>query len=180
MEANTTLLTWAVVLTGLAVLLQAGVLLGIFLALRKTAHAVNEVTKDVKTTVIPLVHDTRDLLERVSPHIQTISTGLATLIDLIQKESTDARVSVSDVVQRAHVQAKRVDGMVTVALNAIEKTAVALEHSVAAPVRQVNGVVAALKAIVGTYRSMPGVSSGFNGPGARPRPVPDPDRDIVL
>jgi methyl-accepting chemotaxis protein len=178
MEANTTLLIWFVGLTGFAVLLQACVLLGILLALRKTAQAVNEVTKDVKTTVIPLVHTTRELLERVSPQIQTVSTGLADLTDLIHKETAGTRISVSEVVQRANVQIKRVDGMVTVALDAIEKTAAALEHSVAAPVRQVNGVVAALKAIIGTYRATPRPSSGFNG--RQSHSVPDPDSDIVL
>jgi methyl-accepting chemotaxis protein len=177
MEANNTLLIVFVGLTGAAVLLQSLVLLGIFLSLRKTAQAVTEVTGDVKGTMIPLVHTTRELLERVSPQIMTISAGLAELTELVHKETKGARVSVADITERLNRQVKRIDGMLTVALDSVEKTASTIEHSVAAPVRQVNGVVAALKAIVDTYRSTSSSSVRRN---SHVNPVPDPDRDIVI
>ena len=174
MEANSTWLIVFVGLTGAAVLLQACVLLGMFLALRKTAQAVTEVTSDVKATVIPLVHTTRELLERISPQIMTVSAGLAELTEVVHKETKGARVSVADITERINNQVKRIDGMLTVALDTVEKTANTIEHSVAAPVRQVNGVVAAFKAIVDTYRSSPRMQA------RRETPVPDPDRDVVL
>jgi phage-related minor tail protein len=172
MEANNTLLIVFVALTGVAVLLQACVLLGIYIALRKTAHAVTEASSDVKATVIPMVHSTRELLERISPQIMTISSGLAELTELVHKETKGARISVSEITERVNAQVKRIDGMLTVALDTVEKTAGAIEHSVAAPVRQVNGVVAAFKAIVDTYRS--------SAPRSNRNPIPDPDRDIVI
>ena len=176
METNS---TWLIVFVGLtcaAVVLQAGVLLGIFLSLRKTAQAVTEVTSDVKATVIPLVHSTRELLERISPQILTVSAGLADLTDLVHKETKGTKVSVAEITERINRQVQRIDGMLTVALDTVEKTAGVIEHSVAAPVRQVNGVVAAFKAIVDTYRSTPSSSARRN----HVNPVPDPDRDIVI
>lgn len=178
MEANQTLLIVFVALTGVAVLLQACVLLGMFLALRKTAQSVTEVTSDVKATVIPLVHTTRELLERISPQIMTVSSGLAELTELVHKETKGARVSVADVADRVNRQVKRIDGMLTVALDTVERTANTIEHSVAAPVRQVNGVVAALKAVIDTYRSTPRSTAGAQA--RRNSHVPDPDEDIVI
>jgi hypothetical protein len=182
MEANTNWLIAFVALTGFAVLLQACVLLGMFLMLRKTAQSLKEITTDVKATVIPLVHSTRELLERISPQIMTVSANLAELTEAIHNETAGARSSIADVSGRVHAQVKRIDSMLTVALNTVEKTAGVIEHSVAAPVRQVNGVMAAIKAIVGTYRTTPGANGSTT---ARPftrrsSAVPDPDRDIVI
>ena len=73
--------------------------------------------------------------------------------------------------------------MLTVGLDAVERTAGALETSVAAPVRQANGIVAAIKATIDTYRSWPR-SRPASVPSAQPvypNPVyPDPDRDIIV
>lgn len=185
-----TLLIVFVGLTGMAVLLQACVLLGIFLSLRKAAKSVTDVTDDLKGTVIPLVHTSRNLMERISPQVLTISTGLAELIELVHKESSGAktsvseiRASVSEIVQRVSRQTARLDAMLTVGLDAVERTAGALETSVAAPVRQANGIVAAIKATIDTYRSWPR-SRPASVPSAQPvysNPVyPDPDRDIIV
>ena len=172
-----TLLIVFVGLTGAAVLLQACVLLGIFIALRKTAKSVTEVTDDLKATIIPLVHTSRNLMERISPQVLTISSGLAELTELVHKQSGDVKVSVSEIMERISRQTARLDAMLTVGLDNVERAAATLETSVAAPVRQANGIIAAIKATIETYRTWP-----------RPRPAsvspvqpvyPDPDRDVI-
>jgi methyl-accepting chemotaxis protein len=188
---NQTLLIVFVGLTGAAVLLQACVLLGIFLSLRKAAKSVTDVTDDLKGTVIPLVHTSRNLMERISPQVLTISTGLAELIELIQKESSGAKASVSeikasvteiqasvhDIVERVSRQTARLDSMLTVGLDTVERAATTLETSVAAPVRQANGIIAAIKATIETYRTWPR-SRPVSSPPVQPV-YPDPDRDVI-
>jgi uncharacterized protein YoxC len=181
MESNTqTILIVFVALTGVAVLMQACVLLGIFLSLKKTAKAVENVTGDLKATVIPFVHTTRELMERISPQITTISAGLAELTELVHKESKGVSVSFSEIMARVSRQTARLDSMLTVGLDKVERTAGVLETAVAVPVRQANGIFAAVKAIVETYRS--------TVPPHRPvhpvhpvyaDPIHDPDRDLL-
>ena len=154
MTLNTeTILIVFVAFTGIAVLLQACILFAIFISLRKTAKSVLEVTEDLKATVVPMVHSTRELVERITPQVITVSAGLAELTETLKRESAGVTFSASDVLQRVSKQVQRLDAMLTAALNAVERATVVLETAVSAPVRQVNGVLAAIRAVVDTYRS---------------------------
>ena len=61
MDNETILLAFAVV-TGLAVLLQTILLLAIAVAVRKTANSIREETENQRTSIMPVIYDTRDLL----------------------------------------------------------------------------------------------------------------------
>jgi hypothetical protein len=168
METNTeTILIVFVALTGVAVLLQAFVLLAIFLSLKKTAKSVSDASDDFKATVLPFVHSTRELMERLSPQIVTVSEGLADLTNILHKETKGVRVSVSEIMERLNRQTQRIDAMLTTGLDTVEHTAGVIETAVAKPVRQANGVLAAIKAIIDTYRA----------PLPPRRPTYDPEND---
>ncbi len=153
MQPNTeNLLIIFVGLTGIAVLLQACVLLGIYISLRKTAALLSQTSEDMKATVLPTLHSTRELLEKISPQVVVISSGIAELTQTVQSETRAVRVSVSDIVDRVTRQTARLDSMVTSSLNSVEKAGSVLESAVAVPVRQANGIMAAVKAVVETYR----------------------------
>jgi hypothetical protein len=154
MTLNTeTILIVFVALTGVAVLLQACILVAIYISLRKTAKSVLEVTEDLKATVVPMVHSTRELVERITPQVITVSAGLAELTETLKRESAGVTFSATDILQRVSKQMQRLDAMLTSALNALERATVVVETAVSAPVRQVNGVLAAIRAVVDTYRS---------------------------
>jgi methyl-accepting chemotaxis protein len=154
MTPNTeTILIVFVALTGIAVLLQACVLLGILVSLRKTAKSLTEVTGDIKSTIIPLVFSTRELVERITPEVVSISKGLSELTETVRKEANGVTASAGEIVDRINNQSKRLDAMLTSSLNAIERAGDVVESAVAAPVRQVSGVLAAIRAIVDTLRS---------------------------
>ena len=150
-----TLLIIFVGLTGFAVLLQVCVLLAIYISLRKTAQSVLEVTQDLKATVVPMVHSTRALVERITPQVMSISEGLAELTATIKKETHGVSFSVSEIMQRVNDQTKRLDAMLTNGLDVVDHAGRVVEAAVAAPVRQVNGIMAAIRAIVETYRTTP-------------------------
>src|ERR1700720_473997 len=140
METNTqTILIVFVALTGVAMLLQAFVLLAIYLSLKKTAKSVSDVSEDFKATVLPLVHSTRELMEKLSPQVVTVSEGLAELTEILHKETKGVRISVSEIMERVNRQTARLDGMLTSGLDTVERTAGVIETAVAAPVRQANG-----------------------------------------
>jgi methyl-accepting chemotaxis protein len=154
MTPNTeTILIVFVAFTGLAVLLQALILLAIFISLRKTAKSVLEATEDLKVTVVPMVHSTRELVQRITPQIITVSEGLAEFTDKMKRESASVNISVSEVAQRVSRQMQRLDAMLTTSLNAVEKATDVVETAVSAPVRQVNGILAAIRAVIDTYRA---------------------------
>lgn len=148
-----TILIIFVGLTGFAVLLQACVLLAIYISLRKTAKSALEASEDFKSTVLPMVHSTRELVERISPQIVSISVDVAELAASLKKETRGVSFSAAEIMQRVNRQTERLDTMLTSGLNAVERAGVVVESAVAAPVRQVNGVLAAIKAVIDTYCS---------------------------
>lgn len=148
-----TILIVFVALTGVAVLLQAGVLVAILIALRKTSKVLLESTEDLKATVLPMVRSTRELVERVTPQVVTITADVAELTGKVKRETAGVDFSVKEIMQRVTAQVQRLDSMLTASLNALEKATGAVETAVSAPVRQVNGILAAIRAVVGTYRS---------------------------
>jgi uncharacterized protein YoxC len=153
---NHTLLVIFVAMTGVSVFLQLCVFIIFIVALKKTATAITSAkaaTDDFKDSVIPVLHSTRELLERVSPQIATISEGLAEIIQLLHRESKGVSVSVSDIMARVNRQSEHLDELLTKGLNSVERAGTALESAVTVPIRQANGVVAALKAMLETYRS---------------------------
>src|ERR1700761_6030035 len=89
-----TLLVIFVGLTGLAVLLQACVLIGIFVAVRKSAKLVTDAVDDIKETVLPMVHTTRELVERITPEVVTVTSGLAALTNTVRKETAGINISI--------------------------------------------------------------------------------------
>lgn len=154
MALNTeTLLIIFVAFTGFSVLLQACVLFAIFLSLKKAAKSAQEASEDFKTTVLPMVHSTKELIDRITPQVMTISAGLADLTNLLKKESKGVSASASEIMERVNRQTVRLDGMLTNGLNAVEKAGVVVESAVAAPVRQVNGIMAAIRAAIESYKS---------------------------
>lgn len=154
MALNTeTLLIIFVAFTGVSVLLQACVLLAIYISLRKTAKSAMEASEDFKTTVLPMVHSTRQLIDRITPQVMIISAGLAELTETLKKESKGVSFSASEIMERVNRQSKRLDGMLTNGLDAVERAGTVVETAVAGPVRQANGIMAAIKAMIESYRS---------------------------
>jgi hypothetical protein len=164
-----TLLIIFVGLTGVAVLLQACVLLALYFTVRKATEAIHKRIDELKANYFPLISTTKDLIERVAPQIVTISTGIADLTELLQSESQSVRVSVSEIMERVNRQSERLDALVTTGLDTIEHAGNALEHAVAQPVRRANGIVAGVKAAIASYRS------SF---GSRHVVYPDPDAGL--
>jgi len=150
---NHTLLIIFVALTGVSVLLQAIVLIGILSSISKAARVVTDSTEDLKATILPIVHSTKQLVERLTPEVMVVTAGLAELTQVVRRESKDVHFSASEIIGRVNRQTERLDAMLTATLDVLERTGTQLERSIAAPVRQVNGVFAAVRAVIDTYRT---------------------------
>ena len=191
--ANTeTLLIVFIGITAAAVLLQAGMLLGIFVTVRKAVKAANEQADEYRSKLTPLLdtgsqlintaHDlvasTQKLIKNVQPQIETVVTELAGMARDIHIEAARLQASVDDVAARARYQADRVDGMTTSLLNGVDRFGHFLNDAVHMPLRQINGVVAAVKAVVDVLRA-PVPSRGRSRPTPEPMHVAD-DKDLFV
>jgi len=161
----------------IAVLLQAGVLLGIFLTMRKAVQTAKEEADLYRGKVTPIIESgsqlintgkdlvaaTQKLIDGLKPQVIAAATELSTLTHEIHAQVNHLQDSVDEVALKANRQVDRVDSMTTSLLNGVDRFGAFLNEAVHVPIRQVNGVVAAAKAIMDTLRS--------SAP-ARPRPRP--------
>ncbi len=191
--ANTeTLLIIFIAITALAVLLQAGVLLGIYVTVRKAVKSANEQADEYRAKLTPLIDtgsqlihtandlvaSTQKLIKNVQPQIESTVTELAGMARDVRAEANRLQASVDEVAARARYQVERVDGMTTTFLNGVDRFGSFLNEAVHMPLRQINGVVAAAKAVVDALRA-PTPQRG------RSRPVPQPmhvgdDKDLFV
>lgn len=191
--ANTeTLLIIFIAITALAVLLQAGVLLGIYVTVRKAVKSANEQADEYRAKLTPLIDtgsqlittanelvaSAQKLIKNVQPQIESTVTELAGMAHDIRTEANRLQASVDEVAARARHQVERVDGMATTFLNGVDRFGSFLNEAVHMPLRQINGVVAAVKAVVDVMRSP-------TPPRGRSRPAPEPlhvgdDKDLFV
>jgi ABC-type transporter Mla subunit MlaD len=172
MNHDTILLAFVVVM-GLAILLQTIMLLAILVAARKAASTIQEETEKMRTAVMPVIYDTRDLLastqgilastqdilaatqgfiNRVGPRIEAATTDLAEISHGLRVQSAEIQSSVLEIVGHARQQGERVDDMISHFLDTVDRAGGFVMETVRKPVQQVSGVLRSVKAIVESLR----------------------------
>jgi uncharacterized protein YoxC len=137
----------------LALLMQSIILLAIYLGVRKTAKSLKEEIEDIRSSVMPVVHTTRGLVDRVGPKVEQTATDLAALTQSLRAQALDMEVAVAEVLERVRKETGRVDAMFSNTLDAVDKATEYVTHVVSKPVRQLSGILASFKAIVESLRS---------------------------
>lgn len=138
---DTNLLTIFIGITAAAVLLQAGVLVGMFIAMRKTSAHVESLAEEVKTKILPSVDTAQALLADVKPKVEIIIENVTETSSHLRDEVQRIDAAVNDVVDRARLQIIRVDEMLTRTFDRVENTSDVVQKTVMSPVRQVSGVI---------------------------------------
>ncbi len=164
MQWNTeTLLIVFVAFTGIAVLLQACVLVGILISITRAARSAVTVTEDFRATVVPLIQSTRDLVERATPQLLTATTNMLELSEGIRTETAELRTNLADILDRVHRQTVRMDGMLAAGLDSVQAAAQAVESAVLRPARIATRVVRTANAMLDAYRTPRGKGKDSRG-----------------
>ncbi len=169
-----TLLIVFIAITGLSVLLQACVLFGMYLTMRKAVSVAKEQAEEYRAKLTPvldssrqligttgemvavtkdLVAQARELIAAVEPQIRVAAEELVYMTQSAHEQVDRLQVAADEVTENVRRQAARVDGMTTTVLNRVDRFGNFLTEAVNVPMRQVSGVVAAAKAIVETLRA---------------------------
>jgi methyl-accepting chemotaxis protein len=152
-------------LIAVALLLQAFALLAIFFGMRKAALVARQQLDEMRTTVMPFCRDARDVFGRVAPKIERTTTDLADLAHTLRTQSEDVKSVTAEILKNTRRQAARIDDMATTVLDAADRAVTFTSETVVKPIRQVSGIMAAVRAVVDVLRSPNGT---------RPRPASKP------
>jgi hypothetical protein len=130
-----------VALTAAAVLLQAGLLAAMYLAMRKSATRMETLATEVKTKALPALETAQSLLAEIRPHVTLIAENLAETSIMARSQVERVDATVSDVVDRTRLQIIRADDLLTRTLDRVEETSEMVHKTVVSPVRQVSGLI---------------------------------------
>jgi methyl-accepting chemotaxis protein len=154
-ELSGVLLALTIVI-GVGVLTFIVVLAVLATALLRARKRVRKMVEQYETSIAPhigpMVSSARALVEDLSPKLKHITQNVVEVSDILRGEAQHITVSVSDVVERTHQQAARVDHIVSSTLNGIGHATAAVQEGIAAPIRHLTGVLEGLRAGLGSLR----------------------------
>jgi hypothetical protein len=163
-----------IALTGAAVVLQAGLLAAMYLAMRKTSTRMEALAEEVKSKALPTLEATQSLLAEIRPKVEVIADNLMATSAVVRDEIQRVDAAVNDVVDRARLQVIRADDMLTRTLDRVEETSEIVQRTVTSPVRHVSGVI---KGVTVGLEVLLG-NRGKNGRSRDRRPVPQDEMFI--
>ena len=140
MEQNTGL-TVALILVAIAVLMQAGAMLGIWLAVRKVPGQIESVRSEVKQRLDPLAQSILQIVNNSREPLLTITANLAEISQILRVRTTDADQVAAELLDKSRSQIVRVDRMVSELVAKVESTADSVQKGVLGPIHEVSAVV---------------------------------------
>jgi len=139
-------LTIFIAVTSVAVVIQAGILFAMYMAVRQTTARTEALANEVRSKVLPTVELAQSMLADLRPKVESIVNNFneSSVMARHQMERLDA--TMSDLLDRARLQVIRADELIGKALDRVEETGELVSKTVVSPVRQVSGVLQGLTA----------------------------------
>jgi hypothetical protein len=139
-------------IAAVSMLMQAGFTVGMFIGARKAQKKLMALADDLRLHALPVIISSREIVQDLTPKIKAITDDLTAATATLRSKADQIGAVVGDVANRTQGQVSRVDGMVKVTLDQLTSAVQAIEHGIAVPVRQVNGILNGLRAGVGVLR----------------------------
>jgi hypothetical protein len=148
---NDNLLTIFIAVTMAAVLVQAGILIGLYLAVRRSTARMEALATEVKSKALPTMDMVRGTMETVQgilvelrPKIDVISTNLSESSSLVRTQLSRIDATLTDALDRTRLQVIRADELLNRTMDKVEETSEVVHQTVISPLRQVNGLMNAI------------------------------------
>ena len=132
--------------TAAAVVIQAGILVALFVAVKKSTSRMEALATEVKTKVMPTVDTAQSMLVEWRPKIDTIASNVSETTTVVRGQVERMDATVTDIVDRTRLQVIRADELLNRTMDRIEETSDAVHRTVISPVRQLSGIIQGLTA----------------------------------
>jgi hypothetical protein len=147
--------------TAAAVVIQAGILVAMYLAVRQSAARMEALATEVRTKILPAAEIAHSMLLEFRPHLQTLVTNVSESSILVRAQIERLDATVNDAIDRTRLQVIRADELLNRTLDRVESTTDMVHKTVVSPVRQlselVQGIASGLEFLIGGRRKRNGV-----------------------
>jgi hypothetical protein len=164
-----------IAITGAAVALQAGVLVAMYLTMRKSSARMEALAVEVKTKALPTLETAQAILTELRPRLTVIVDNLTETTRSVRAQVERMDATVDDVVDRARLQIIRTDELLSRTLDRVEETSEMVANTVVSPVRQFSGII---QGVTAGIEFLLGNRSRRNGSREARRPVPQDEMFI--
>jgi len=130
--------------TAAAVLIQAGILVALYLSVRQTSARIEALASEVRTKVLPTAEIVHSMLTEFRPSLEIMVKNVSESSTMIRAQVERLDATVSDVIDRTRLQVIRADELVSRTLDRVENTTDMVHKTVVSPVRQLSGLVQGL------------------------------------
>jgi hypothetical protein len=137
------LLTLFVALTAIAIITQAGVLVGIYVMSKRLTEQIERFMKDTREMMVPL--------RSIAENLRTASANLVEIGLSAQNQFRRVEAMVTDTGDALHVQLERFDRVSQNVIDRINETAEIVQDSVVRPVKEVAAVAKGLSRGLGAF-----------------------------
>ena len=135
----------AVVVSALALILQALMLVGVY----KSSAALRETVTRMAGQVESVVESVQRSQEQTRKQISEVATKASEVLDLAHKQLVRIDDVLGDAVTRAKVQMDRVELILDDSIGKLQETTSLLHKGILRPVREINGLAAGIQAALG-------------------------------
>ena len=152
------LLKLFIAVTAFAVLLQALIMVALYLAVRKSAARMEALATEVKNKALPTMETVQNTMETVQdiavelrPKIDVMSVNFSESSTLVRNQLGRIDATLTDALDRTRLQVIRADELLNRTMDRVEETSEAVHKTVISPLRQVNGLLAAISTGVNVF-----------------------------
>jgi hypothetical protein len=139
-----TLLRIFIAVTAGAVVLQALILAALYIAVRKSTARMEALATEVTTKTLPTVQTVQSMLVELRPKIDVITVNLSESSNLVRNQLARIDATLTDALDRTRLQVIRADELLNRTMDKVEETTEIVHKTVVSPLRQVNGLMAAI------------------------------------
>lgn len=148
---NDTLLMIFIGVSTLAIVLQACILVAMYVATKKTSDQVEKLATEVRTKALPAVETVQTMIVDNKDRVEEIIENLAAASSSARAQLARIDSTLNDVLDRTRLQVMRADELATATMDQIEATTQIVQHTIVTPVRRLNGVLSGLSAGLGMF-----------------------------
>lgn len=160
-------MTIFVVVAAVAIVLQMVILFVLYRTMRDAAQRMESLAGRVETQAAPVLITAHAILDDARPKIAEITSNLAESTTMLREQVTSMAEATGEIVDRARMQAARLDELVSNTVSKIEITTDFVQNSVISPVRRIHAIAQAVSAGLSFLRANRARrKNDNNGPGS--------------
>jgi len=117
---------------------------GLYLAVRKSTAKMDALATEVKSKALPTIETVQSLLVEMRPKIDVMTTNFSESSTLVRNQLGRIDAALTDALDRTRLQVIRADELLNRTMDKVEETSEIVHKTVISPLRQVNGLMAAI------------------------------------